>query len=89
MIEELADLIATFPGEANRARCFVHIISLIAKSVIKQFDVPKAQASEVLDQGVEELMALAGEIKLEEEGMRASKNEDDENKEDDNICYNL
>jgi hypothetical protein len=84
MVEELGDLIAAFPGEANRTRCFAHIINLIAKSVIKQFDVPKATAGDIWDDDVEELIGLAGEIELEELVTRASTNEDDEN-EDDNV----
>ena len=49
MVDELADLLEDFPGESNRTRCFTHIINLIAKSIIKPFNVPKAQANEVLD----------------------------------------
>ena len=84
MIEELGDALPAFPGEAHRTRCFAHIVNLIAKGVIKQFDVPKARAGEILDDGTEELIALAGEIELEEQDTRASANEDDNN-EDDNV----
>ncbi|TDL29000.1 hypothetical protein BD410DRAFT_702115, partial [Rickenella mellea] len=38
MTTELADLIDAFPGDANRTRCFAHILNLVAKSVIRQFD---------------------------------------------------
>jgi hypothetical protein len=65
MIDELADLVAAFAGDASRTRCFTHIINLIAKSVIKQFDVPKTKAGEVLDDGLKELIVLAGEIEIE------------------------
>ena len=74
---------AAFPGERGRTQCFVHIINLITKSVIKQFDVPKAKKGEVLDDALEELIALAGDIELEECVMRESANEDDD-LEDDN-----
>jgi hypothetical protein len=40
MIEALSDLIPLFPGDPNCARCFNHVIALIAKSLIHQFDVP-------------------------------------------------
>jgi hypothetical protein len=43
MVEELGYLVAAFDGEASQTRCFVHIINLIAKSMIKQFDTPKAK----------------------------------------------
>ncbi|KAG1901564.1 uncharacterized protein F5891DRAFT_903433, partial [Suillus fuscotomentosus] len=38
MIEAHSDLIPSFPGDPNRARCFNHVIALIAKSSICQFD---------------------------------------------------
>jgi hypothetical protein len=60
----------------------VHIINLIAKSVIKQFDVPKAKKGEVLDDALEELIALAGDIELEERVTRESANEDDDLEDD-------
>jgi hypothetical protein len=82
MIDELEDLVATFPGKPGRTRCFVHIINLIAKSVIKQFDVPKAKKGEVLDDALEELIALAGDIELEERVTRESANEDDDLEDD-------
>jgi hypothetical protein len=66
MITELADLLDDFPGEANRTRCFTHILNLVAKSIIKQFDVPKARADEVLDDAAKELAALAVDLELEE-----------------------
>jgi hypothetical protein len=91
MIEELGDLVDAFPGEASleasRTQCFAHIINLIAKSVIKQFDIPKVRAGNVSDNGVEGLFALAGEIELEDWEMRTrptGTSEDDE-KEDDNV----
>jgi hypothetical protein len=43
MIEAMADDIDDFPGEPNRVRCFNHVINLVAKSLIKLFDVPKAK----------------------------------------------
>ena len=33
-------LIETFPG-ANQTRCFAHILNLVAKSVLRQFEAPK------------------------------------------------
>jgi len=65
MIEELADLLDDFPGEANRTRCFTHILNLVAKSIIKQFDVLKAHANEVLDDLAKELAVLAVDLDIE------------------------
>jgi hypothetical protein len=41
LIEELANIVDEFPGEANQTRCFNHIISLVARSVVNVFDAPK------------------------------------------------
>ena len=66
MIEELADLLRDFPGETNQTRCFTHILNLIAKSIIKQFDILKAHADEVLYDTAKELAALAVDLDIEE-----------------------
>jgi hypothetical protein len=66
MIEELADLLDSFPGAANQTRCFTHVLNLVAKSIIKQFDVPKSQAGQALDEAAEALATLAVDLDLEE-----------------------
>lgn len=87
MIEELADLLDDFPGEANRTRCFTHILNLVAKSIIKQFDVPKAHADEVLDDAAKELAALAVDLDIEERISHEDPSGDgeDDADEDDNV----
>ena len=49
MIDALAELVVAFPGATNRTHCFTHILNLVVKVIPCQFDVPKAQADEVLD----------------------------------------
>jgi len=44
MIDTLAGLVVTFPGAANRTRCFTHILNLVVKVILRPFDVPKAKA---------------------------------------------
>ena len=89
MIKSLADLLPDFPGAANRTRCFMHILNLVAKCIMKQFDTPKSKrmgfedndvANEVEnDEDLEDLqMALDA---LEDE----VKEEDEETIEDDRI----
>jgi hypothetical protein len=89
MIDELADLLDDFPGEANRTRCFAHILNIVAKSIIKQFDVPKAQANEVLDDAAKELEALAIDLDIEEriscEGQSGEGEGNDDEIEDDSL----
>ena len=69
MIDELAKLVDEFPGARNCTRCFTHILNLIAKCILKQFDVPKAKTGIVLDDVVAALQELAGKIESEEEDM--------------------
>ncbi|KAF9537612.1 hypothetical protein CPC08DRAFT_613930, partial [Agrocybe pediades] len=38
MIEEMSTLLDHFPGAPNQTRCFTHILNLVAKTIIKQFD---------------------------------------------------
>jgi hypothetical protein len=82
MIDELIALLAEFPGPANQTRCFAHIINLIAKSVIRQFDVPKATEGKTIDEAIAELRALAGDIDIEEMLMRAANSNEDDNDDD-------
>ena len=86
MIEELSDLLNDFPGATNRTRCFTHVLNLVAKSIIKQFDVPKLHADEALDDVAKELAALAVDLDIEEQISREEESEGDEDlEEDDNI----
>jgi len=86
MIEELAVLIDNFPSPANQTRCFLHILNLVVKSIIWQFDLPKKKKTPAnnenlddLDDVTAELLRLAGDIDLEEELMADSDEGDDEN----------
>jgi hypothetical protein len=85
MVEELADLLDDFPGAANRTWCFTHVLNLVAKSIIKQFDVPKNQVNEVLDDVAKELTALAVDLDVEEQITRENLDEGDDGDEEDNV----
>src|SRR6266850_1673697 len=43
MIQYLSDALDEFPGPANQTWCFMHTINLIAKSILKPFDVRKTK----------------------------------------------
>jgi hypothetical protein len=62
MIDHLATLIDTFPGAANQTRCFTHILNLVAKSVLRQFEVPKTKARDDCDNAAKELAATFDEL---------------------------
>jgi hypothetical protein len=40
MVDELFVTVDNFAGDAARVRCFLHIVSIVAKTLLKQFDVP-------------------------------------------------
>jgi len=91
MIDHLATLVDTFPGAANQTRCFTHILNLVAKSVIRQFEAPKANGGNVLDDAAKELAAIFDELEDSEDENGASNNnnagddsgESDEHEDDD------
>ena len=56
----------------------MHILNLVAKSILKQFDLPKAKADEVLDAAAWALADIAGDIEVEEELMGDDLVGDDE-----------
>ena len=74
MVESLERLIDNFPSTANQTQCFLHILNLVVKSILKQFDIPKKKKvldnndeidkenDKGLDQAVEELLKLAGDL---------------------------
>jgi hypothetical protein len=66
MIDELVDLLPNFPGPANRCRCFLHIVNLIAKTMLRQFEVPKKEVNAALDAAEQELLELAAGTDMEE-----------------------
>ena len=68
MIEHLATLVDTFPGAANQTRCFAHILNLVAKSILRQFESPKANTNKAMAEAAEELAAVSDEINQEPEG---------------------
>jgi hypothetical protein len=82
MIAELADIVEEFPGAKNQTRCFLHIINLVVKSIIRQFDLPKKQADGLLDEAQDELHNLGRNIEDEELISQQDGSMDDE---DDNV----
>ena len=70
MVETLKDLLEIFPGDSNCTCCFDHIVNLIAKSVIQQFDIPKAKGNQSFDDVLRELMVSAEDLDQEEVATR-------------------
>jgi hypothetical protein len=63
LVTELADRNAHFAGDMSRTRCFLHIVNLVAKSLIREFDAPKSKASMADDP---ELVKLTADIEIED-----------------------
>ena len=49
MIEHLATLNEAFPGAANQTQCFAHILNLVAKSILYQFEAPKVKGIKAIN----------------------------------------
>ena len=84
MAEELANFLDDFSGPANKTQCFLHILNLVVKSIIWQFNLPKSKKTSddedvddpTLDVVTAELLKLAGDIDLEEQ-ITASSDDDE------------
>jgi len=84
MIEHLSTIIENFPGAANQTQCFTHILNLIAKSILRQFDTHKKAINSDpigLDDATRSLAALA----LELEDSPAELDEDSEKEGEDDV----
>lgn len=85
MVEELKDLLPGFPGDNYRVRCFAHVLNLVAKSLIKHFDVRDTRDPATAEGDARELLELAREMESEELTTQAERaaGEDEENELDD------
>lgn len=78
MIAALARIILTFSGPGNQTRCFAHILNLVVKIILCQFDSRTGRAGDVGD-----LSGLSDELEdLEREEFVMDTNEGDEEDND-------
>jgi len=82
MIDDLAVRLVEYPGAANRTRCFTHILNLVVKSVMQQFDLPKKRW-DITDERTHELYKLAGDIEEEELETQAKQEYSEDTEEGD------
>ena len=86
MVDKLEGLVSGFDGATNRTRCFAHIINLIAKTIIRQFDIPEAKEDQLADAAMAELCVLANDMDMEDLLTQANRvYSDDEKDEDDDL----
>jgi hypothetical protein len=82
MTDELELLIEQFNGQASRTRCILHVGNLVAKTMIKQFDVPRSRQGEELGQNEKDLRALADGVDVEDYEMVGTIGKDPEKDDD-------
>lgn len=80
MVSEMEKSLTEF-SEVNRTRCFAHILNLIAKSLLKQFDM-KQKMEEDLTDDEHKLLDLTGNIEEEENTTAMENNTGDEDTAD-------
>ena len=92
MINVLKELVEDFPGPVNQTRCFAHILNLVVKSILRQFDLPNPKSGNSLDDKTvddasKELLSLAGNVEDEEDvvSREGEGGVDTEEPEDDNL----
>lgn len=61
MVDRLADKVASFAGDASHVRCFAHVINLVVKSILAQFDVPANRQGDVIGLGRDGLDATSAD----------------------------
>ena len=88
MVENLAAEVPAFGGATSHTRCFLHTVNLVAKSLIREFDVTKKEADKALDEPensgdrAEQLEVLSKGIDAEEAVMIAEYGVGDNNGRD-------
>ena len=78
-----SELLDSFPGAANQTRCFAHTLSISAKAILKQFDIPKGKTLDKdLDMAARAFADLTKELDFEEQSARESQEVGDDDDED-------
>lgn len=82
MIFKLSEILDKFPGATNQMCCFAHTISILAKVILKQFDVPKKKEGDMLDKAAQALSDMAQELEFEEHVEQETQERKDGEEED-------
>ena len=78
MADEMEHLLPAF-SSGNRVRCFTHVLNLIAKALLKQFEMAKKSENEDDDFTEEEAKLLTLAENLDEEEFTMAEEKMDEN----------
>ena len=82
MVEKLATLIFNFKGPRSRVRCFAHIINLVVKIILRQFDIRVKSKKRGEGDEVEQALAELSE-ELDAAVNDAERGDEDGDEEDD------
>lgn len=82
MISKLSEILDKFPGATNQMCCFAHTVSILAKVILKQFDVPKKKEGDMLDKAAQALSDMAQELEFEEHVEQETQERKDGEEED-------
>ena len=80
MITALANILRHFPGPTNRVHCMAHIVNLVVKIILQQFDIPSKKNRESDDDPAaddSDLADLAQDLEKEETEMDNGDNAED------------
>ena len=73
MVEALATIMSHFSGEANHAQCLAHIVNILAKIILRQFNIPKKKNKNKKD--------------LPEDRMAVDEDDDDQEEINEEMLY--
>jgi len=82
MIKHLTTLIENFPGAANQTHCFTHILNLVAKSILCQFEAPKLKRRNALDDTTRELATIFHDLENDDMNLNNDAESDGGGNED-------
>ena len=72
MVDSLATTVPSFQGASTRVRCFLHILNLVARVLLAQFDSKKEDGADSLAEALGTMM----------EGLEVDEDSDDEDEDD-------
>jgi hypothetical protein len=81
MIQYLGCALEEFPGPENQTRCFAHTVNLIAKSILKPFEVQKMKDIQEFNDVVQGLADTSEEENAKEEDEEEDEDDEDEDEE--------
>jgi hypothetical protein len=82
MVAHLSEVLDSFPGATNQTHCFAHTLSISAKAILKQYDIPKGKPNKDLDVAAQVFAELTEELNIEEKLAWESQEVEDDEEED-------